>query len=838
MGSILRSKPMLLIQLYIQIEAAHDTIDELGKLGLVQFKDLNPDVNAFQRNFVNEVKRADEMERKLRYFEEELKKAGVWDIPERPPHVVYEEYCNKYENEPSVMMDQLEAKLEEIEQELILLTGNQETLDRNYNELIEMKHVLEKDTAFFGYSDGAQDSAANYSENQPLVTDDGNGANGLSFVTGVILRNKMSTFERVLWRAMRGNLFVRQAEIDEPIKDPSTGEYEEKNVFIVLFRGSNSKHKIEKLCEAFGANLYPCPNHEGEREHLLSEINERLADLRSVLQRTEIHNRRILGNIMSEIEKWKMDVLKEKSIYHTMNLFNYDTGRRCLVAEGWCPEEQEYLDQIRYALDCGHQRSNASVPSVLSVLNHKNASPPTYFVTNRFTDAFQNLVESYGVARYREINPAVLTIVTFPFLFGVMFGDIGHGFILFLVGLFMVVKEKPLGRIKLPEMVDTLYEGRWLFFLMAICSMYCGSLYNEFFGIPMDLFGTNWHYQDPIIKNDPDGLSEYAIWDNVGLPEDEYRCYPYGADPLWKGSNNELDYYNSLKMKMSVLMGVTHMTVGIIISLFNQIYFRQWLAVFYEFFPQMVFLLGIFGFMDALIVMKWLIDWSVPFYTDCCGADGFLAPRLLNLLIQMFLTPFKILPQFYIFDGQLGVQLVILFLVICSVPMMLLGKPISRFIYEQWLPSRRPKYHMIAHHEDDFDEDDEEEEFVFGEEFVHQVIHTIEFVLGAVSNTASYLRLWALSLAHAELSEVFWDRVMVYCLDKQGWIAIFIGWSIWCALSVAVLLVMESLSAFLHALRLHWVEFQNKFYKADGHKFTPFSYAAVLALGDDALISE
>merc|ERR1712125_172766 len=129
-------------------------------------------------------------------------------------------------------------------------------------------------------------------------------------------------------------------------------------------------------------------------------------------------------------------------------------------------------------------------------------------------------------------------------------------------------------------------------------------------------------------------------------------------------------------------------------------------------------------------------------------------------------------------------------------------------------------------------------EYDFTEEFDHQIIHTIEFVLGAVSNTASYLRLWALSLAHAELSEVFWDRVMVYCLEKEGTFAIFVGWSIWCALSVAVLLVMESLSAFLHALRLHWVEFQNKFYKADGHKFTPFSYKAVLELGDEALLAE
>ena len=49
--------------------------------------------------------------------------------------------------------------------------------------------------------------------------------------------------------------------------------------------------------------------------------------------------------------------------------------------------------------------------------------------------------------------------------------------------------------------------------------------------------------------------------------------YPFGVDPAWHGTRSELPYLNSLKMKMSILLGVAQMNLGIILSFFNAKFF-------------------------------------------------------------------------------------------------------------------------------------------------------------------------------------------------------------------------------------------------------------------------
>ena len=72
--------------------------------------------------------------------------------------------------------------------------------------------------------------------------------------------------------------------------------------------------------------------------------------------------------------------------------------------------------------------------------------PPTFHRTTPFSDGFQTIIDAYGVATYREVNPAPFAIITFPFLFAVMFGDLGHGFIVTLLATLMVYYAKPLAK--------------------------------------------------------------------------------------------------------------------------------------------------------------------------------------------------------------------------------------------------------------------------------------------------------------------------------------------------------------------------------------------------------
>ncbi|XP_070780097.1 V-type proton ATPase 116 kDa subunit a isoform X1 [Enoplosus armatus] len=844
MGELFRSEEMTLAQLFLQSEAAYCCVSELGEIGMVQFRDLNPDVNVFQRKFVNEVRRCEEMDRKLRFVEKEIKKANIpmVDTGENP-EVPF----------PRDMID-LEATFEKLENELKEINTNQEALKKNFLELTELKHILRRTQQFF---DEMEDPSLLEESSAPLDLNEANrgAALRLGFVAGVIGRERIPTFERMLWRVCRGNVFLRQADIEDPLEDPTTGDQVHKSVFIIFFQGDQLKNRVKKICEGFRATLYPCPETPQERKEMLAGVNARIEDLQMVLNQTEDHRQRVLQAAAKTVRVWFIKVRKMKAIYHTLNLCNIDVTQKCLIAEVWCPVSD--LDSIQFALRRGTEKSGSTVPSILNRMQTKQ-TPPTYNKTNKFTSGFQNIVDAYGIGSYREINPAPYTIITFPFLFAVMFGDLGHGVLMTCAALYLVLRESRLMAQKNDnEMFSMVFAGRYIILLMGIFSIYTGIIYNDCFSKSLNVFGSGWSVRPMFDPRLGGNWTFETLEGNKVLQLDPAidgvfnGPYPIGIDPIWNIATNKLTFLNSFKMKMSVVLGVIHMLFGVSLSLFNHLYFKKPLNIYLGFIPEIVFMSSLFGYLAILVFYKWVA------YDARTSRD---APSLLIAFINMFLFNYSDPSNKPLYRGQMGVQSLLVVIALACVPCMLIVKTLVLRRQHLWRTNLGTEnfggirvgngptedeaeiiqHDQLSQHSEEEPERcllspaikaREEEEFNFADVAVHQAIHTIEYCLGCISNTASYLRLWALSLAHAQLSEVLWSMVMHIGLSTSslgGFFLLVIVFFFFAVLTVAILLIMEGLSAFLHALRLHWVEFQNKFYSGQGFKFLPFTFESIL----------
>uniref|UniRef100_A0A8C1JPJ0 V-type proton ATPase subunit a n=1 Tax=Cyprinus carpio TaxID=7962 RepID=A0A8C1JPJ0_CYPCA len=749
-----RSEEMCLAQLFLQSGSAYDCISELGEMGLVEFRDLNPSVSSFQRRFVSEIKRCEEMERILG-------KRSLLNI-----HYILGQAIGC-----------CQEQLQRLEVELSEVARNKEKLQRNQLELMEYTHMLRITHTFM------------HSPCLGLHPDR----------CDLPCRVKVEAFERMLWRVCKGYTILSYAEVDENLADLDTGEISKSVVFLISFWGDQIGQKVQKICDCYHCHLYPHPETDEERADVMDSLRTRIQDLQNVLHRTEDYLKQVLHKASESAHSWVLQVKKMKAIYHILNLCSFDVTNKCLIAEVWCPVSD--LANLRRALEEGSRKGDATVPSFVNRIPTSD-TPPTLLRSNKFTSGFQSIVEAYGVGDYREASPAPYTIITFPFLFAVMFGDLGHGSVMTLFALWMVLTEKDHKR-RRPgnEIWTTFFDGRYIILMMGLFSIYTGLIYNDCFSKSLNIFGSAWSVKAMFTQQE---WTNETLQTNALLTLDPNVSgvfsgpYPLGIDPIWNMAVNRLTFLNSYKMKMSVIIGVIHMTFGVVLSVFNHLHFRQKFKIYLLFLPELLFLLCLFGYLVFMIFYKWLA-FSVR--------DSQLAPSILIHFINMFLMQESATAPLY--PGEMALQVFLVVVALLSVPVLLFGKP----LYLYWL-HRVDRSHIQSplKHKDLSCMNVTNSMFVhwqfdLGDVFLHQAIHTIEYCLGCISNTASYLRLWALSLAHAQLSEVLWAMVMRLGLrmsSRLGVLFLVPVFSVFALLTISILLVMEGLSAFLHALRLHW----------------------------------
>lgn len=831
-------------------------------------------------------------------------------------------------------------------------------------------------------------------------------------IAGTISSSEKIRFERMLFRSTRGNCYIRFSPLNETALDINS-QYINRICFIIFYKSKSIEEKIIKICNGFNIKRYNLNSFYANSysntslEIIQTKNYNEIIDLKKIIEKNMNSKMKLCKKISAKLLEWLWVINREKNVYHILNMFK--SNNNVLQGHGWILSDQytmvkNKLKMIQNSLNnplgssmpdsnlgpsMGNSISSIALMDVIT--NKKWPTPPTYFYLNKYTYAYQEFINTYGIPKYREINPAVFTMVSFPFLFGVMYGDIGHGGCVALGGLFLIYNAKNIEGVdinnikennkanheefginknkndnllndedlnlnilvnsssssfsssissnkikpkqKVDELLQGLYMARYMIFLMGVFGVVAGVIYNDYFAMSLNIFGSNYHYHEDRHEGDiAEMQSKYG---------DANSVYLIGIDPVWKVSSNELLFYNSFKMKFAIIIGVIQMTIGIVLNGMNTLYFKNYVNFFHQFLPMIIFDVVFFGYIVLLIFVKWAINWDERMALGTCGydingtlgscslessancynangdictlssslkdvctldyggeGDGCQPPNLITTLIDIALKPGSV--SYPMFSGQATIQVIVLLVAFLCVPWLLLAKPIIlKYKYNKLVNNKKKSHYNFDtvnsfnpasdieavesssvspsddnmktnnpiqvrdkfddmpdensdevmnlikkqqhgsdgdhsfneedHYPSEEGHDEEHEEFNFGEIFIHQAIETIEFVLGMISNTASYLRLWALSLAHAELANVFWTKVMVMGIDMNSVIGVFIGYSVFAAVTTGVLLMMDVLECFLHALRLHWVEFQNKFFKADGYRFQPFDFHDILA---------
>ena len=838
----------LKIRMPSDIDGLMRIMDLFGKseIEALQFIDLTKEEPESKKSFSAMLKRVEQMEIKTNQF---FNYANQFQ-QKIYQYTNYEKFIEDLDNDISLKelslttyFDFIESEIIDNERKILELIESYQKVKEDILIELEKKLVFEK---YFKMTGGILNA---YDLKQKANSD------SLVSFMGVIRADDEIKMNRMIIRMGRGRAIATFFDMDIPqyLSSNLLKKKDEKKIFIVIFPTEAKDYLMKKMlqiCDILSASHYIPPENE-TKEEILKNLEKKIRDKRQYLIESEASIKKFLRKFSGNEERpARMDLLrlyskKEKSIYENLN--------KCIIRDNFIDGEvwvlEEKKDILISLLNSGVSKDEMKSLGTFIEINENVLKRPTYIPTNEFTYAFQEIVNTYGVPRYREINPAIFNIVFFPFLFGVMFGDIGHGLIIFLFAIYLVYYNDNINKKEGNSPLKLLTKFRYFLLLLSLCSIYCGLLYNEFMSVPLSMHDTCYERDKIETKtaNKKEGCN-----------------FPFGMDPKWFVAENQLTFFNSFKMKFSVVIGVIHMMLGIFLKGLNDNYYKNLYGIIFEFFPQFIFMAVLLGYMVVLIFIKW----STYFY------DTSKAPSIITHLINIAIKGGSV-ENMPLWGNQIqgtgryqqeNFHAIIIAVLVILIPFMIIPKPILD--YRKY--KRKKDQRLIEeininnnnniNNDDNFgenlDNDDKgsngplqnnylnyssqeiskeyETDKSFMDFFIGQIIYSIEFILGTVSNTASYLRLWALSLAHAELSKVFFEKTLKQNISDGdyyfglGFVLIFVGYFVLANMTIFVLIGMDFMECFLHTLRLHWVEFQNKFYYADGYLFRPYSFKRIV----------
>jgi V/A-type H+/Na+-transporting ATPase subunit I len=473
----------------------------------------------------------------------------------------------------------------------------------------------------------------------------------------------------------------------------------QKSVFFCL---PGDSEQLENQLKILGFEPTPLPEDcSGTPEAAIKELEEKIEEINTAIAENENKLRGFGWTYRGELLRIRdhltinLDILKSVK---SMGLSEHTA-----LITGWVPKEslEKLTTTLRATLGENFVLSSRAPEEIPEVKANK-IKVPVIFNNPRLLKPFESLVTTYGSPDYNEIDPSGIIGLAFLLMFGVMFGDLGHGLVLFLVGRLL---QK---RLKSAEVLGKIMTRA------GASSMFFGLIFGS-------LFGHEFH-------------GRYL----PGLP------LPFVP----------MENINTF-MAVAVAFGILFISIGLVINIINSIRSRNIEK----------------GILENHGLAGALFYWGA-----------------VALLVK------------YMVSGTLGIPLWSM-LIILGVPLLVifLKEPLNHLIKKKRPVVEEPITYIIS-----------------------SLIEVMETFIGFLSNTVSFIRVAAFSLAHAALFAAIFAIIKIIkgAAPEPTTSSILISLGVEIVGNI-VIVVLEGLVVSIQSVRLIFYEFFSKFYAGEGEAFVP-----------------
>lgn len=522
------------------------------------------------------------------------------------------------------------------------------------------------------------------------------------------------------------------------------------NSAAVLTVPVDQKDAVERILSAMEFESFVIPEgYSGSPEAIVSEAKTKLTELEEEYDRLSIRKKHIAEEWGARIlSAW--EVLRIESHRVDVKSFIVYTDQ-AIKMWGWIPDGKEAeLESILRA------RVGSALEVSFDRPDFAEHEAPTYISNPGFMKPTESVVKAFGIPSKHDLDPTKLMWLTFPLIFGLVFADVGQGFLILLIGL-AARRAKNKGQ-DWGAILGYIQAGAEGLIMMGLFAILGGFLFGSFFGAETVI--------EPL-------WSVFAHFDEHGHEN------PYRAAHM---------------LKLSIEIGAIHIMLGIALNLYNKIKHRSKK----EAVVAASYLWLYYGFINLLFGVSY----------NSIG-EWFSGAGQTNLWVPIAGIGYGI--------GNNGVYPAI---------------PVSPLLWSIFALIV-PLIIMAV------------SSFMSG---MDGAVLFLEYAIGIISHTVSYARIFALNTVHIILSGVFFDllppliEIPFPPLEILG--LEIIPHEIWAhghlvsphlpllgaIIGTFIVGILEGLLAFMHTLRLHFVEWFSKFYHAGGIDFNPYSIKRIHTL--------